>query len=125
NATIDVADMITGIPDLDKHLKGKLFFDTEHYPTATFVSTKINVLSKNTAKVEGTLKVHGVSKPVVLDVTLNNVGMNPITNKITAGFTATTRIKRSDFGINTLLPSLGDNVDIKIGAEAYQDKKVG
>ncbi|MBI2786173.1 MAG: polyisoprenoid-binding protein [Legionella longbeachae] len=125
NAKIDVADMVTGIPQLDKHLRGKLFFDTEHYPTATFVSDKVNVLGKNTATVDGILTLHGVSKPVVLQVTLNNLGMNPISNKMTAGFTATTSIKRSDFGINTLLPSLGDTVDIKIGAEAYQDKKVG
>ncbi|CAM2836954.1 polyprenyl-pyrophosphate binding protein [Legionella steigerwaltii] len=120
---IDVANMVTGIPELDKHLKSKLFFDTEHFPTATFVSNKVTPQGNNKATVDGTLTLRGVSKPVVLDVTLNKEGMNPITNKMSVGFTAMTSIKRSDFGINAFLPSVGDKVDISIGAEAYQDKK--
>lgn len=51
--------------------------------------------------------------------------MNPISNKMSVGFTATTSIKRSDFGINAFLPALSDTVNIKIGAEAYLDKKAG
>lgn len=123
NVTINLADISTGLPELDKHLKSKLFFDVEHYPTATFVSNKVVVLNNNTADVTGMLTLHGVSKPVVLHVTYNKSGMNPITNKMTAGFSATAEIKRSDFGMNTLLPALGDTVELKIGAEAYQDKK--
>lgn len=125
NVNINLADMVTGLPELDKHLKSKLFFDVDHYPKATFVSNNVSVLSKNTAKVSGVLTLHGVSKPVDLQVTLNKVGMNPINNKMTVGFSATVAIKRSDFGINALLPSLGDTVDLNIGAEAYQDKKEG
>ena len=123
NVTVNMADIVTGIPELDKHLKGKLFFDVAQFPKATFVSNKVDVLSDKTAKVEGTLTLHGVSKPLTLDVTLNKVGVNPINNKNTVGFTATGMIKRSDFGINTLLPDLGDDVTLQIGAEAYQDKK--
>jgi polyisoprenoid-binding protein YceI len=55
-------------------------------------------------------------------VTLNKVGKNPISDLMTAGFSATTAIKRSDFGIKTLLPDLGDDASIEIGAEAYQPK---
>lgn len=120
NATIKVADVVTGIPELDKHLKGKLFFDTAKFPTATFVSNKVDVLNKSHAKVSGMLTVHGVTKPVVLNVTLNKAGKNPINDKMTVGFTATTVIKRSDFGMNTLKGDLGDEVKIDIGAEAYQ-----
>lgn len=123
NATIKIADIVTGLPDLDKHLKGKLFFDNDKFPTATFVSDKVDVESENTAKVHGMLTIHGETKPVTLDVTLNKVGVSPISNKNTVGFTASTMIKRSDFGIKTLLPELGDEVTIQIGAEAYQDKK--
>ena len=50
------------------------------------MSNKVNVLSKNTAKVSGILTLHGVSKPVDLQVTLNKVGINPINNKMTVGF---------------------------------------
>lgn len=122
NVTINVADVITGIPELDQHLKSKAFFDTEKYPTATFVSDKVQVSGKDHAKVHGMLTLHGVSKPVILDVTLNKVGTNPISNKKGVGFTATASIKRSDFGMNTLIPNLGDVVTLQIGAEAYQDK---
>ncbi|WP_411550296.1 YceI family protein [Legionella maceachernii] len=117
---IDLANVTTGIPELDKHLQGPLFFDVTKYPKATFVSKKVNVLSENTAKVEGLLTLHGVTKLVTLDVTLNKVGKNPITNKMTVGFSATTTIKRSSFGIKTLIPQVGDDVKIEIGAEAYK-----
>lgn len=119
SATIKIADLITGIPDLDNHLKGPLFFDIEKFPNATFVSDKIDVLSKNTAKIHGMLNLHGVTKPIVLEVTLNKVGKNPITDKMSVGFTGTTLIKRSDFGMKTLLPEVGDEVKIEIEAEAY------
>lgn len=123
NVTIQVADMITGIPELDKHLKGKLFFDVFQFPTATFVSNKVVVTGKTSAKVYGTLTVHGVSKPVVLDVKFNQSGVNPITENMTVGFSASTKLKRSDFGINTLLPGLADDVKIDIESEAFQPKK--
>ncbi|CAM4506144.1 MAG: Protein YceI [Legionella sp.] len=124
-ANINVADIVTGIPELDKHLKGKLFFDVEHFPKATFVSDKVQITGENKADVSGVLTLHGVSKPVVLHVTFNKAAMNPINNKMTVGFTATATIKRSDFGMNTLLPALGDEVELNINAEAYQDKKAG
>lgn len=120
NVTIDLTKMITGLPELDKHLKGKQFFDVAKFPKATFVSDKVNVTGKDTAKVEGTLTLHGVSKPVTLDVKLNQEGPNPITTKMTVGFSATAAIKRSDFGMTTLIPALGDDVELDIEAEAYQ-----
>ncbi len=117
NVTIQVGDVITGIPKLDEHLKSKEFFDVDQFPTATFVSSKVMTTGKNSAKVFGTLTVHGVSKPVVLNVKLNNVGVSPISNKKTVGFTANTQIKRSDFGMKTYLPGLGDDVKLDIEAE--------
>lgn len=124
-ATIDVAKFITGIPELDKHLQGQLFFDVKRYPTAIFVSDKVEMTGKNSANVHGILTVRGVSKPITLAVTLNKVGKNPINDRMTAGFVATTELKRSDFGIKTLLPDLGDDVSIEIGAEAYQPDTSG
>lgn len=121
--SINVAGVITGLPELDKHLKSKLFFDVDQYPKATFVSDKVQVLGKDTGDVSGILTLRGISKPVVLHVTFNKSGINPITNKMTVGFSATTSIKRSDFGLNALLPALGDAVDLKIEVEASQDKK--
>jgi polyisoprenoid-binding protein YceI len=115
---IDINNLVTGLPELDKHLKSKLFFDAEKYPTATFVSNKVDVTGKDTAKVTGILTLRGMSKPVTLDVVLNKVGENPINNKMTAGFTAKTEIKRSDFGMNAFLPNVGDDVSLEIEVEA-------
>lgn len=118
DASIDVASIVTGLPELDDHLKGPLFFDVKKYPTATFVSQSVDVVDKNSAKVNGLLTMHGVSKPITLLVTLNKTGKNFINDKMSVGFSAKTKLKRSDFGINTLLPNLGDEVSIEIGAEA-------
>lgn len=117
-ASVKIADLVTGIPELDKHLLGPQFFDAAKFPTAEFVSDKVEVLSQSTAKVHGTLTLHGVSKPISLDVKLNKIGKNPINDKDTVGFTAKTVIIRSDFNLKTFLPQVGDEVQIDIGAEA-------
>lgn len=114
---IHIANIDTGISKLDEHLLSADFFDVAKYPTASFASNKINVTGKNTAKIYGTLTLHGVSKPVILNVMLNKIGVSPITSKKTAGFTATTQIKRSDFGMVKYLPGLADEVKINIEAE--------
>ena len=59
-------------------------------------------------------------KPVILNVIINKEGISPITNQLTVGFQATTTIKRSDFGMTTLLPGLGDTVKIDIAGEAFK-----
>lgn len=119
DVTIDVAKMITGIPELDKHLSGGQFFDVAHFPKATFVSDKVEVVNNQIAKIQGKLTVKGVTKPVTLDVKLNKQGKSPITDQETLGFTGSTHVKRSDFGMTTLLPGLGDDVKLEIELEAY------
>jgi polyisoprenoid-binding protein YceI len=123
NVTIQLAEVSTGIPELDKHLKGALFLDTAKFPTATFVSDKIIKKGKDTAQVVGTLNLHGISKPLTLNVKFNKAGMNPVTNKPAVGFSATAKLKRSDFNISGFLPNVGDEVTLNIEAEAYKGKK--
>lgn len=120
NVTINTAEIVTGIKKLDEHLKGKDFFDVQKYPNATFVSEKIESENNKPVKLHGTLTVHGVSKPVILDVSVNKMGVNPMTKKDTLGFTAKTKLKRSDFGINSYLPDLGDEVELAIEVEAIK-----
>lgn len=115
--TIPIEKINTGVAALDEHLLKADFFNVEEFPTATFTSKKVDVLSETTAKVEGDLTLHGLTKPVVLDVTLNKLAVNMF-EKQTAGFTATTTIKRSDFGIVAYLPNLGDDITIEIESEA-------
>lgn len=118
DVTIQMTNVVTGIPKLDEHLTGKDFFDVKKFPVATFVSQKVEVTEKDKARVYGTLTLHGVSKPVVLKVKLNKLAVSPITHKDTAGFTAITTLKRSDFGIDAYSPGLGDKVKIRIELEA-------
>lgn len=120
NATINIAEIVTGIPKLDQHLKTAEFFDVDKYPTATFVSNKVVLTGKDTAKVMGDLTLHGVTKPVTLDVKLNKAEMSPLTNKMTAGFSATATVNRSAFGMNAYLPGLGDEVKLNIEVEAFK-----
>lgn len=123
NVVIRINNIITGIPELDKHLKEKSFFDAVHFPNATFVSNKIDLIGNNNAKVYGLLTIRGISKPVTLNVKLNQAAISPITKKMTVGFSATTKIKRSDFGMTAYLPKLGDEVKLTIEAEAVKTNK--
>lgn len=120
DVTIQIKQIITGLAELDKHLMAESFFDAEKFPTATFVSDKVTLTSKKTAKVRGMLTLHGVTKPITLNVTLNKMGANPVTNKASVGFSATAELKRSDFGMTTLVPTLGDTVTLNIDAEGVK-----
>ena len=115
--TIDIADVITGVPDLDAHLKTEDFFFVDEYPEATFTSTDVLLTGYATAKVTGDLTLRGVTKPVTLDVKLNKIGENMMGLK-TAGFTATTTLTRSDFNMGTYAPGLADDVTLVIESEA-------
>jgi polyisoprenoid-binding protein YceI len=118
NITIHVGNIVTGIPALDEHLRTADFFDTKQYPTATFTSTKVIVTNKHSAHLVGNLTVHGMTKSITLDVIMNKQGMHPITHKDSLGFTATAMLKRSDFGMKTYLPGLGDTIELEIEVEA-------
>ena len=115
--TIPVAKVNTGVPELDEHLIGPDFFDAAQFPTATFKSTHVTITGEHSADVTGDLTLHGVTKPVTLQVKLNRMAENMF-KKQTAGFTASTTLKRSDFGMTTYLPNLGDEITIEIESEA-------
>lgn len=121
DVVIQIDSMVTGIPELDKHLEGSLFFDSKKFPTATFVSNKVISTSKDTAKVEGTLTLHGVSNPITLTVTLNKIGKNPVNDKMSVGFSASTELNRSDFDVKGFLPMISDSVKLNIDVEAQKD----
>lgn len=120
NVTIDMKSIVTGDPALDKELGSPDWFDFDKYPTATFVSDSVKVMGKTKAKVSGTLTLHGISKPVVLDVTFNKQGVNQASqtpNTESIGFTATAKIKRSDFGVSAYVPLVGDEIPLVIEVE--------
>lgn len=104
----------------DAHMKNEDFFNVEKYPSMTFKSTGIDVTGEKTAKITGDLTILETTKPVTLDVTFHKAGKHPFGDKYAAGWSATTSIKRSEFGMNYGLPNVGDDVEIRIEVEAVR-----
>ena len=118
DVTIDVASLEFGDKTWNEHMAEKKFFNTAAFPTMKFVSSKVTMSSATVGKLTGNLTLLGVSKPVTLDFTINKIDANPMSKKPYAGFSATGSLKRSDFGMSAYLPSIGDEVKIRIEAEA-------
>jgi polyisoprenoid-binding protein YceI len=120
---IDAASIDTGNAKRDEHLRAPDFFDVKKYPSIEFASTGVKDASDKGGKVEGVIKLHGVEKPVTLDMKFNGEAKDPWGND-RAGFTATTTLNRKDFGMqwNKTLDAggllLGDEVEITLEIEA-------
>lgn len=99
---------------LNEELKGAQWFDAQKYPEITFRSTKVARTGKDTAQVTGDLTLHGVTKPVTLAVRFVGAGVNPLDKKYTVGFQATGLIRRSEFGMTTYVPLIGDRVELTL-----------
>lgn len=117
-AEIDTASVVTGVADFDAHLQSNDFFKSQRFPKATFKSTKVEVTGENTAKVEGLLLLMTIEKPLVLDVTFNKKGINPMTKKEHVGFSATGVINRADYGLSYARGAVPDEVKVNVQVEA-------
>lgn len=121
-ATLDAASVTTRDPKRDEHLKSADFFDVAQYPVITFKSTKVEKASQG-LKVKGDLTLHGVTRPVVLDVQGPTPEVKDPWGNVRAGASATAKINRKDFGMsfNKTLDSgglvVGDEVAITIDVE--------
>jgi polyisoprenoid-binding protein YceI len=119
NFSAKTASVNTDNERRDGHLKGAEFFDAEKFPTISFVSTGIKAAGTNKYKLTGNLTLHGVTKPVTLDMLYRGTITNPMTKGPDAGFKITGTIKRSDFGFGSKYgaPMLSDEVELKAGGE--------
>jgi polyisoprenoid-binding protein YceI len=119
-ADIDATTIDTRSEQRDTHLRSADFFDVEKYPTITFRSTKVEPRGEGEYRVTGNLTIRDVTKPVVLEVEETGRATDPWGNQ-KIGFTATTRIDRTEFGLtwNAALETGGVLVgnDIKITLE--------
>ena len=121
--TIPIASLNTGVPDLDEHLKSEDFFEVAKYPTATFVSTRVEKgAGMNRFKVTGNLTIRKVTRPVMLEVTLLKVGKNARTEVATIGFDARGTLKRSDFGLGAFVPQVSDEIQLLVTTQAAEAK---
>lgn len=120
--TIPLSGLDSHVSAFDEHLRSADFFDAEKYPTVTFKSTSVKAAGKGKLKVTGDLTIKGVTKPVVLDVTINKTGVQPLAKREAAGFSATATIKRTDFGLGLYAPNVSDDVKLSITTEAIVPK---
>ena len=124
-ATIDVASLNTRNAKRDEHLRSPDFFDAAKYPTITFTSTKAEKTATG-FKVTGDLTMHGVTKPVTLDVEGPTPEIKDPWGNARAGAQATSKVDRRDFGItwNKALDAggltVGNEVSITIDVEAVK-----
>jgi polyisoprenoid-binding protein YceI len=115
SVTIDVSTVSTGVAPRDGDLRGPNFFDVAQFPTATFVSSGI-AKDGNSLTVTGNLTLHGVTKPVVLQAEGPTGPIPGMDKKPHSGFSATTTISRTAFGIASKYPAatVGDEVKLTI-----------
>jgi polyisoprenoid-binding protein YceI len=119
NVTIDVSTIDTGMEARDSVLKSSNFLDVNRFPSATFVSTSV-ARSGNGLSVAGNLTLHGVIKPIVLQVEGPNGPACGMDHKPHIGFSATASLSRAVFGIATGYPTgiVGDEVKLTIELDA-------
>jgi polyisoprenoid-binding protein YceI len=120
--TLPLSGLDTFVPKLDEHLRSAEFFDAAKYPDIRFKSTMVHDMGGGKLMIMGDLTVHGTTKPVTLDATLNKAEFNPMFKADVIGFDATTTIKRSEFGVGGGVPMVGDDVTIRITTEAGSPK---
>lgn len=132
---IPVASIDTDDPKRDDHLRNADFFNAKQFPQILFQSTSVRPAQQNNSaqqgnsggnkyEVVGNLTMHGVTKEVTLPVTKMGEGQGPY-GKYRSGFSCQTTIKRSDFGMTNMIPSIGDEVAITISFEGIRQEAVG
>ena len=115
NVTIDPATIDSNLPMFDQRLAGPDFLDSGKYSSLKFVSTEIKRSDVNHGTMTGNITLHGVTKPITFNVTLNGGG--PVGRRIGMGFSATASLEMADFGIDIGTNNIEDRVQIIIETE--------
>ncbi|MEO5977081.1 MAG: YceI family protein [Chryseolinea sp.] len=121
--TADASSVYTDNEKRDEHLRSVDFFDVTKYPTLSFKSTSFKKVADKKYKAIGDLTLHGITKPVELEVTLNGTAVHPYTKKTIAGFKVAGTLKRSDFDLGKGTPNgiVSDEVALNTNAEFVKE----
>ena len=117
DATIESASVDTRVSMRDDDLRSDHYFDVAKYPTITFKSKSVEAAGAGKLKITGDLTIHGTTKQVVLDVDGPSAAANDPRGNAHVGASASTTIKRSDFGVGSANPMIGDEITITIDIE--------
>ncbi len=118
---IETGSIDMTLDPFEETLRGPEWLDAETHPLARFDSSEIILTGDDTGQIIGDFTLLGVTRPITLDVTFNGGAPNLVSGKFTLGFEAHGAFKRSDFGMTTLLPAIGDTVELEIHAEFVRD----
>ena len=118
NVQVKAQNVDTGSSRRDGHLKSADFFNAKQFPDITFKSKSVKKKSGNVYQVTGELTLHGVTKPITVD--LEHIGTKNTRMGRRSGFHTTFSISRSEFGINYMPQGLGDEITIMIGIEGQK-----
>ncbi len=120
---IKTASVDTDHDKRDDHLRSPDFFNAAEFPEMAFKSTSIEVTGDKTGKITGEMTLLGVTKPITIDVTFNKLAPHPLpqyNGVVVAGFSGRGSLKRSDFGMKTFAPALGDEIEVWLEIEGHK-----
>ncbi len=117
SAIIDMTSLDIANDEFAQTLTGPDWFDAEQFPQAVFNSTAIAITGDNTGTLTGDFTLHGVTKPVTLEVSFNGGARDLLRSAYVVGFSAKGTIDRTDFGVSRFTGVITDEVSIEIEAE--------
>jgi polyisoprenoid-binding protein YceI len=120
DVSIDTASVDTGWGLRDKFLRGEHMFDVARFPIMRFRSTHLEYSGRQIVGAQGMVTLHGVTRPVRLDVTRLACGIDPAEGREGCGATVTGRLKRRDFGMEFAFPLIGDDVELDFSITAFR-----
>ncbi len=100
DVTVDMSSINFGVPKLDEHAKSAEIFDVAKYPTATYIGKFTKFDGASPTEAQGTLTMHGVTKPLTLTINSFLCKPNPMSKKEVCGADASATFNRADFGVN-------------------------
>lgn len=118
---VDSASVSSGVPELDRTLKGANYFNVGTYPDATFVATDFRFDGDRVTQVSGDLTIIGTTRPVTLAATRFHCYQSPMFKKQVCGGDFETRIKRSAWNLNAVIPFVSDDTTLLVQIEATRD----
>lgn len=122
NVLIDATSVDSRVDVFNGHLNGSNFFDTENNPEITFVATRIKSTGDTTFDITGDLTIKGQTHPVTLNAVLQKADFHPMRKVPTIGVTAEGTVSRSAYGMDRGVPSISDEVTLRISVELPQKK---
>ncbi len=122
SVNIETDSIITGSDIFNQHITGEKWFDTSANPEITFSSSGVTANDDGTFQMTGDLTIKGMTKPVTLDVTINNAMAHPFKKTPVVGVSATGNVNRSEWGLGANAPHISDEVKLEIQAEMFKEE---